>query len=286
MFTVAETSPEVIAVLNRVVMGLQLKTKNVFFQTHQESLYYYILHQPREIWKQDVLVFDYGRCLKAHRLQWNPKTVPIVFFSDTNTYSDKAEDKAFLAILKQDYSDERISAVYLLGDGFKGGWMEESLRFLCNRRRVFQGNNLYSKGACYAMKDKLLPDEERNNYIYLGEDKLKANIGMKVQKGGEDAYFALLDAGDHWYEVQAECEVILKSGNEVKFLFTSVTGGLVTEESIDLTDLPKRRNATTRLHIGLTMLSAIEVEIVIEDLGFGEFVPATHKIWKKCIELG
>ena len=38
--------------------------------------------------------------------------------------------------------------IYLTGEGFENNWYPNSLKVLCNGRRAFLGNNLYSKGAC------------------------------------------------------------------------------------------------------------------------------------------
>ena len=66
----------------------------------------------------------------------------------------------------------RLNSVYLIGDGYRDGWADESLHYLCRGRRVFQGNNLYSKGACYGMMERLHPGEEWKEHVYLGDDKL------------------------------------------------------------------------------------------------------------------
>ena len=58
---------------------------------------------------------------------------------------------------------------------------------------MFQGNNLYSKGACYGLLERLNPSKEWKDYVYLGADKLKANIGIKALRRGEDSYYALLN---------------------------------------------------------------------------------------------
>ena len=59
MFTVEDLSPRMVDVLSKVAAGLQLKIKNIYFQSYVESFYYYVLHQPAELWKNKVLIFDY-----------------------------------------------------------------------------------------------------------------------------------------------------------------------------------------------------------------------------------
>ena len=94
----------------------------------------------------------------------------------------------------------------------------ESLRYLCMGRRVFRGNNLYGKGACYGIKEKLNLTNVSNEYVFLGLDKVRANIGMKVLRRGKDSYFAVIDAGINWFEARCEYDVILEEGNSISII--------------------------------------------------------------------
>jgi hypothetical protein len=47
--------------------------------------------------------------------------------------------------------------------------------------------------------------------------------------------------------------------------------------------MPKRPRATTRLRIRLHMTSADRMQLVAEDLGFGEIFPSTGMKWEQEI---
>lgn len=302
MFTVEELTPRMVEVLSKVAAGLQLKTEHLFFQSHLESFYYYTLYQPEDLWRHDVYIFEYSSHLKCFCLERNYKTTPqVVFITETEypemqrlSFPEKEEDrqqqkeyldKKFLSVAQEELNGKNVSTVYLLGDGFKNSWAKDSLRFLCRNRRVFQGNNLYSKGACYGVLERFLPEPKGKSYVYLGKDKLKANIGMKVLRRGEDSYYAILDAGTNWYEEEAEFEVILESGNTVEFVITPLTGEHVTERKITLEGLPKRQERTTRLRIHVEMTAVDKMTVTIEDLGFGEIFPSSGKGWNQTLSL-
>lgn len=302
MFTVEELSPRMVDVLTKIATGLQLNIHNIYFQSHIESFYHYVLYQPKELWKNNVLIFDYSTHLKSLHLECNKRTTPQVVFIRSGEYptiqrevfseeeaqrniQKKHLDEAFLQVVEEETEGNMISTVYLLGDGFKENWASESLRTLCRNRRVFQGNNLYSKGACYGAVERLHPGEEGKNHVYLGRDKLKANIGMKLRRRGEDSYFAILDAGSNWYETVADFEVILGKGNVIDFLITPLTGGNVTNREITLEGLPERPERTTRLRIHMEMSAVNQAVITIEDLGFGEIFPSSGKAWTQTISL-
>ena len=57
-------------------------------------------------------------------------------------------DEEFLHVAEHVCHNTVISSVYLIGEHYSEEWMKKSLRFLCKGRRVFQGKNLLSKGAC------------------------------------------------------------------------------------------------------------------------------------------
>lgn len=302
MFTVENLSPRMVDVLSNVTAGLQLKIKNVYFQSYVESFYHYVLYQPKELWQNKVLIFDYNHDLKSYCFECNKRTIPrVVFITGKNypmmqrcTFSEdeferdaqkRTLDKQFLGIVENETEEKLISTVYLLGDGFKENWATESLRLLCRNRRVFQGNNLYSKGACYGAVERISPGEEGKNHVYLGKDKLKANIGMKVLRQGEDSYYAILDAGTNWYEAAADYEVILESDNVLEFLITPLTGENVMNRQIVLEGLPERPPRCTRVRIQIEMSTVNQAVFTVEDLGFGEIYPSSGKGWTQTISL-
>ena len=287
-------------VLGKVAAGLQLKAGHIAFQNYSESFYAYTLHQEKEIWKNDVVIFEYHHFLKMLCLECNRRTRPQVVFIERRDFPGverrvwKEEeagrqlqmeelDALFLHLAGEALSGRMVSTVFLLGDGFKESWMKESLKFLCRNRRVFQGNNLYSKGACYGMRERINPGREWQEYVYLGDEKLKSNIGLRALRQGEDSYFAVLDAGTNWYEAFSEFEIILEEGNTVEFVITPLTGGNVTNRSVSLDGLPERPGRTTRLNVQVEMASVNQAVVTVSDLGFGELFKSSGKAWTRTI---
>ena len=52
-----------------------------------------------------------------------------------------------------------------------------------------------------------------------------------------------------------------------------------------LDGLEKRPRGTTRLRLSMAMSAVNEVEIRVQDMGFGELFPATGKVWEQTVEL-
>lgn len=303
MFTVDELDDRMVDVLAKAAVNLNLKTSRIYFQSHTESFYFFVLHQPPELWNYQVLACEHnGKRLKTYRLERNKKTTPIVVLIEEQTYetlvipaeeeeetikrdASQLADERFLGILQKSCEGRMVSSAYLLGDGFRAGWAENSLQFLCHNRRVFQGNNLFSRGACYGLLEKLSPSEEGQKHVYLGKDKLKSNIGMRVMRQGKESYYALLDAGENWYEINKECEFLIEGDKEIPFEITPLTGKNKETKVIPLANAKDSQAPFRRYRLEINMLSAQTVHIRVTDLGLGELFPATGQVWEESFEV-
>ncbi len=300
MFTCEKPDARMIEVLQQVVKGMHLKTDKVFYQSHAESFYHYVIKQSKELWQSRVLLLEYrGTRVQAYCMDCNRRTTPVVCSVDAWEHSmlpyepmpedeelkrEKMErlDREFAELASLVCKNTAVSSVYLIGEHYSDEWMKESLRTLCMGRRVFQGNNLYSKGACMAMQERLRPSEVGKAHVFLGQDKLKVNIGMYMFHQGEETYVALMDAGINWYEAVHEFEFYQRGDNELELQLTSLMGGESRMEKITLEDMLP---GMSRMKAKLYLTGEKNLVLEVEDLGFGSFRPATHQVWRKEIAL-
>jgi len=293
MITCVVLDRRILEVLYRVVDSIYLKRDRVMFQSHVESYYNYMLHQPEELWMYLSVLFDYRKDgIRVYRMECNRFTTPVVVFVETSECgaltdrgepaSEEALDAAFLQLAERFCNDHRLRSVFLVGEGFQGDWMKDSIRSLCRGRRVFQGDNLFSKGACCGMQERLQVSEVGRKYVFLGEGKLKVNIGMEVLRRGESSYYALLDAGINWYEAEQTADFYLQDGNEIALLVTPLVKRKARVERIPLDQFP---TALTRLRLHLFLEEENRLAVEVEDLGLGEFRGSSGRIWKETIVL-
>lgn len=305
MITCETVDSRVLDVLKRMLAAVNLKTDKVAIQSHTESYYNYMLKQSRELWLNGSVLFDYrGSFVRTYRMECNRRTTPVVAYikeeiipfypwepssqgsADQERLSAEL-DAAFLKVAETTALGGmtlggQVESAYLIGDGFDQEWMKESLKFLCRGRRVFQGNNLFSKGACYGMQERLNPSDLGKEYVYLGRDMLKANIGMKVLRQGEESYYALLDAGVNWYESDYTMEFYMLSDNEITLQITPLIGKSVREARIIFDDFPGNiARIRARFYLEAENLLIMEAQ----DLGFGELRHSSQRVWKERIEL-
>ena len=299
MFTCARLDARMVEVLRGIVEALQLPMKHVYFQSYAESLYHYMLTQPKELRAHTVLACDYHYgALRVYALNFNFHTTPVVAnieeqaFSEmeynlenlpeTGSYRDKAYnilDTQFLRISESLCQGRVVSTVYLLGNGFKDPWMKQSLAFLCRTRKVFQGSNLFSKGATLAVKSRLKKGEDSDAYLLLDGDKMKYNVGLTVMERGKEHYWNILEGGSNWYEARAAFDCILESSHSFNIRLTPLAGGAAKEQIFSMDTLPDREARTTRLEIVMEMTSAENLRVTATDMGFGEYQEPSGLSW-------
>ncbi|MCI7107617.1 MAG: DUF5716 family protein [Lachnospiraceae bacterium] len=281
VLTVDRLTRENMEVFWKVASRLELTAQQFMVVDHKESFYYFALNQQEELWLHDVFLFGCEKDLVySYDLKRDMRTRPqVVSIHESGRHALREErDKDFSDILTRAFENRIVSAVYLVGDGFDGGWMKNSLNIMCRGRRAFIGKNLFSKGACYAaaVRDK----EENWPYIYMGENEMKFNLSLKVRDKGKVAFYNLISAGKNWFETRGECEVILTGTPEVDFWKQLPNSREAKIETLELTDLPRRPDRTTRIRISANPVADDKIEIEIKDLGFGEFFRGTDKVWK------
>jgi len=289
MFTLPVLTDKVISLMQRMILLLNMPECQISFQGREESIYHYITHQPKELWKEDVLLFDSGQdALKSYRFKKNQNTRPMVAFVEDKDhgilYGEEEEKDGMFAEVVRENASVSDGCVFLLGEGFHGEWCQESLQLLCKNRRVFKGNDLYSKGACFGMQSKL-QESKQPQMIFLSKDKLRINVGMQVLRQGEESYLAILDGGENWYECKKEWDILLTEENVITFRLTPLDGRNIRNIEIVLDELPVRKPKMTRLHLQAAMVSASMMEVTIQDMGFGEMAPSSDLSFTQQIDL-
>ena len=302
IITVASLEGKLVDVIEKLANSLPVPRERIIIQTYEESIYYYLLHQPKDLWERDVAVFDYsGPHLKAYELWMNRATEPVVAFVDRTDFNEvkmpkfmmkeeesieKADriDELVLQLSHDYFSNKIVGTVFLLGEGFEGGWCNKTTKFMCMGRRVFQGRNMYSKGACYCGKDKAAPCDLNREYVFLGPDKLKFNLGLKMYVAGEEEYLAVADAGENWYDSGVTYDFVLGNSKSIPLIMTPLDGKGAETIEVDLSGLPDRPPKASRLRLTVSFESETRMKIETEDLGFGEFFPSTGKKWEKIIQ--
>lgn len=278
--------------LEKMISMAKPKADTIVCQSHIESFYYYMIGQQAELLEGKTVLFQRGEGkLSAIYLECNQYTTPKVVhavtkevtFPQFNEGQEEEADRELAYFIDRITEDNRPGAAYLIGEEFRENQIPITLEMLCKKCRVFQGNNLYSKGACIGMRENYyLPSKEGKQFFFLGREKLKANVGMNLLKQGEESYLALLDAGTNWYDAKKTVELYLKEQRKVEIMATSLIGGETTEREVYLEGLPE---GITRIRLHIYMTDPGTVVMEVTDLGFGQIRPATELSWSMTLEV-
>ncbi len=293
--TVRNTEQRLVEGVYEALSALGLEKDRVLIMSHAGAYLYYALSQDKSLWVNDVGLFDFNEeALFYYQIRLNRRGRPMVASISKTDYTDKLnysmlkengqnlsyifENIANTALYKQ-----IVTTLYFTGQGFEGNWAEETIRKLCAGRRVFLGQNLYTKGACYAAKE-LSGDAKLTDILLLNDDMITSTVGVRVYRDAKYTDAILAEAGTNWYEVDQSIEVIPEGEPELEIILKNVLNGEVVREKVRL-KLPERPDRMTRLLIRITCTNRACGIIQVQDLGFGEFYPGTGLVTEFSIEL-
>ena len=134
--------------------------------SHDESFALYAYSQKKELYSASVLLLDYGENGIDAILLNKTKAASLnkdIVMENTYDISNESVSAAFTGAIFLDeasdciiewlsdiFSKYSVSSLYLTGEGFNcESYPDRLTKFLCMRRKVFAGQNLFVKGAVY-----------------------------------------------------------------------------------------------------------------------------------------
>ena len=290
VITVERLTKVMVENLQKACEDIGFSRDSYMLQDHSESFYYYTLCQKPEYWSRSVGWYAFDQDLVSfRRLSMTSNTKPILVtlekpVSVTLPQEAKERDGDFCRFIQESLGGGMYSSILLTGNGFHQEWAVKSVGLLCKQqRKVFYGNNLFAKGACYTAKEKL-EDKELRRYLYLSDALVKYNIGMDMMIMGSPAYYPIIQAGKNWYECRTVFDLILDDTGQLIFYISQMQSNDKQKVSMSLPGLPPRPNRTTRLRVCLECQSETVCKITVKDMGFGEMYPSSKKIWTETIQ--
>lgn len=284
VFSLEEVTEESVAFLQQFAEKLGFAEEQVQIQDHRESFYAYVVSQEPSLWKQQVLLFEEeGNGVYCRLFSCDVKVSPMIaqvgeVFMGKLPEDARQRDMEFAAMVKRALAGRLVTAVYLIGSGFEGGWMEESLRLICRNRRAFQGKNLYTKGACYA--GLLLCHNEEAKTVYFCDYKVKDNIMLKSIKGDGELFYSLIEAGSNRHQIKKDLRILLE-GEPILELWVQEPGSRETRiESLELPGLAPIENERSRLSLNVSCAQGKRIVLKVHDLGWGQMRPASGLEWE------
>lgn len=296
VITLEDDSQSMVEAVYEAAMLLGLEQNRVRIISKVQSFMYYILNQKHELWTNEVGLFHFGdRGLMYYRLSVNKKITPIPVIVDCIDLSDQFTlalmeadgterfSQKFEIIVNQLLYKRLVTSLFFIGKGFYSDWADGVLKKLCVGRRVFKGQNLYTKGACYAAK--AIANEELQEYQLLSDDMITSTIAIRVYQDAKEGNLTLAKAGTAWWLVNEEISVILDSTQDLELMITSLLKKEPVKETFHLDGLYERENKTIRLRIKLYFIDRQTAVLTVNDTGFGELYKTNFRIWEQILSL-
>jgi len=294
--TTDTSNPQVVEKIYEALSQLGLEKDRVEVMSHAGAYLYYALCQEKSLWVNDVGLFDFKQeGMNFYQIKVNRRTQPmtaglyrtdfseIINWDMLKTRKDQVP-YAFQTITNTALYKQIISTLYFTGTGFEGGWADDIIKSLSIGRRAFYGQNLFTKGACYAAKEQS-GDQQLKDFLLLNDDMITSSIGLRVFSDTRLKEVLFTEAGATWYLVNESIEVIPEGTPELEIIIKNIMTKDVVREKVILNELPKRPDRMTRLKITLTCKDKSIGIITVRDLGFGEIYPETGIIMEFEIEI-
>lgn len=289
--------PTVYKVLERLREEFSLGRDNFYVMSHENAFYQYVMRQDDKLRTNSVAMFEYGTDgMDYYRIdkKYQGRTqIYSILHQDmkeempyTMLFQDVEElDKHFAELARTKMKETYISTVFLTGPGFNDKWIEESTKVLCDGRRVFMGQNIYTKGACYHAKFGAY--EEGKDCIFVSTESIPFDIGVSIgEEGGRNKFCPIVIGGREWYNMNGKVTVFLDDTNRVEMIYRDRISKDVVKEIIEIHGLPKRPPKTTKLSLAVELYDEKVGAIIVRDIGFGKIYPTTNKIYRKDFSIG
>lgn len=295
VITIPEYSKDLYKVLSNFYKELDIPEEAVEITSHLDSGLYYIFNQSSDLWINSVALFDYNADgLHYYRIDISRSKQPEVISVTHEDYSAKFNmalfgndnllmDATFSNIAEQEMKKTYISSVFLTGLGFSEKWMNKSRNILCQGRRVFAGQNIYTKGACY----KAVGGEYEEFYRrFFVETKENVIFDVGISSGDEeDTFIPVALGGRQWYNIKGKINIILDDTDKITIIYRSRRTEQEIREVVKLHGIPKRPNKTSKFSVEVEFDDPHRGAVIIKDVGFGKLFPTTNKIYRKEFEV-
>ena len=299
VFTIQQLDPVVMDCLVRISDRLGVARNKVHIISHTESYLYYVISQQKEVWLNQTCLFDlteFGlhyyelkviRGRKPQIVEASHEMLEEGFSLEIleSASGKHMADSILCSCGERLLGKKMVSAVFLTGRGFEdSSWAEGFLKLVCNKRRVFAGQNLFAKGAAYVAFDNT-HEESSYPYMCICEGRLRSTVAMEAFYHGKKRQFVVASAGTNWYEAKTSLEFIVDDCDSVDFLVQSVDTQAVKRFSISLADFPVRPPKTTRIEVIVAFVKEDCMMVRVIDKGFGELFPASGQEAKQFFYL-
>ncbi len=297
--TVPKISAKLMDMLVYCADRLQIPRNRIRIISHTESFLYYVLSQKREVWNNQVGMFDLSEdflCYYEMKVQRGMRQVTVV--ADREKLDEgfnldildtpsgvKLADRILCSCGERYLQKKLFSSIFLTGKGFESqDWATDFMKLVCARRKVYVDQALFVQGAAYKAAD-MDRDKTMYPYVLICDGRLDTTVSMKVMRRDREDSMILAAAGDSWYEARTTQEFILDNQQYLEFVIAPADPKRRKVVKLTLEGFPERDDKTLRIQLQVAFLDENTMAVVVKDMGFGEFYPSTGAVIRQEVML-
>ena len=299
VITVPKISARLMDMLVYCADRLKISRDRIRIISHTESFLYYVLSQKREVWNNQVGMFDLSEdflCYYEMKVQRGMRQVTVVadrekldegFNRDilSTPSGVKLADKILCSCGERFLQKKLFSSIFLTGKGFESqDWATDFMKLVCARRKVYVDQALFVQGAAYKAAD-LDRNKTMYPYVLVCDGRLDTTVSMKVMRRDQEDQMILAAAGDSWYEARTTLEFILDNQQYLEFMILPADPKRRKVVKLILEGFPERDDKTLRIQLQVTFLDENTMAVTVKDMGFGEFYPSTGAVIRQEVML-
>ena len=180
-------------------------------------------------------------------------------------------------------ANKKFSGFIITGEGFVNYTIyREFMNYISALTNVINETYLYAKGALIYSEEKIKKIENLN-IIHINDSRVYYDMSLSAKVNFDDSLIDIIYAGEEWYYINKNLNIIIERDDDVTFEYTNIYDGNVNNILIHVCgnqDYKLRKNRTNKYNCHINFIEQNRPNITIEDVGFGDFYEARHKIFQ------
>ncbi len=301
-FTCTSADDVMLSKLSKSVLEAGLDSERFSIVSHPISYMHYATSQKVELWLNNIGLFEFYRDddlqirLKFIQLTIDRSSNPFIVSWNERDLTDNLDLKkyetmtehekvtSFTSMANAIFYKHNITTVYIIGSKIVSGWIDQSLRKLCVGRRIFKGENLYTRGACY-LAHEIMAENHRTDIVLMDSTGIDSNIYLRVYTDAQIQLLKVVSAGSKWEHIDESVDIIPDEEDEICIVIENVLTRQKRYHMLSLNNVEKRPDKMTRFTFRIRFKNVNECIITLKDRGFGDFYRSTNRIWERTLKL-
>jgi hypothetical protein len=270
---------------------------------HTKAYMYYATCQKPELMSNNIGLLEFRKNrhsdakveLKLVKLFVNRQKKPFIVTAephdlsrDLNSDEFRGQDQAhqityFTNLCNTNFYSSVITTVYITGSEYAGDYLEPSLKRLVGGRRIFRGENLYTRGAAYAAA--ISAGIYENHVVIVDNSSVTSNISLRLFTGGSIKECIFVPAGSSWNKTDISFDIIPDKEDELSIVVENVVTHEKKVHLLTLNNIDRRPQRMTRFNLRIRFAGSNDCIITMKDMGFGDIIPSSNMVWERLVKI-